>query len=192
MVQGGGQSKGGASKGGSSSEKLSEKKMRKMETRLLEEKLVVLRGALFEANGKDKDVTATLGPFLRYDRKGLEVGITFCARLKEEVRRWAFDAVKTTMEDKYDAAGYGWDDADKLKELEEDGGRFLVLKEHGAVVGFCHFRFTVQGDVMDKMLGETTLMVHDLQVAETHRRKGLGKATQQSAPGREYRGRRRL
>ena len=175
MVQGGGQSKGGASKGGSSSEKLSEKKMRKMETRNLEEKLIVLRGALFEADGKDKDVCAALGPFMKYDRNGLDVKISFAPRLKDDVKKWAFKAVKDTMEDKYDAAGYGWDDADKLKELEEDGGRFLVLKEAGALVGVVHFRFTVQGDVVDKMLGDTVLMVHDLQIAPSHRRKGLGK-----------------
>ena len=111
MVQGGGQSKGGASKGGSSSEKLSEKKMRKMETRNLEEKLIVLRGALFEADGKDKDVCAALGPFMKYDRNGLDVKISFAPRLKDDVKKWAFKAVKDTMEDKYDAAGYGWDDA---------------------------------------------------------------------------------
>ena len=101
MVQGGGQSKGGASKGGSSSEKLSEKKMRKMETKILEEKLVVLRGALFEADGKDKNVCATMGPFMKFDRKGLDVTIEFSPRLKEGVRKWAFALCKETMEDKY-------------------------------------------------------------------------------------------
>jgi hypothetical protein len=56
------------------------------------------------------------------------------------------------MEERYDASGYGWDDDDKYRELTEKGTRFLVIREWpiddadvGALVGFVHFRFTVQG-----------------------------------------------
>ena len=57
------------------------------------------------------------------------------------------------MESVYDASGYGWSDEDKHRELTEPGGRFLLVRERstdpktpGQLVGFCHFRFTVQGD----------------------------------------------
>ena len=57
--------KGSSSKGGSSSQKLSDKKMRKMEARVLEEKLVTLRAAVFEPDGKDRNVCAPLAPFMK-------------------------------------------------------------------------------------------------------------------------------
>ena len=65
MVQGGSMKKGSSSKGGSSSQKLSDKKMRKMEARVLEEKLVTLRAAVFEPDGKDCNVCAPLAPFMK-------------------------------------------------------------------------------------------------------------------------------
>ena len=57
--------KGSSSKGGSSSQKLSDKKMHKMEARVLEEKLVTLRAAVFEPDGKDRNVCAPLAPFMK-------------------------------------------------------------------------------------------------------------------------------
>lgn len=67
--------------------------------------------------------------------------------MSEDESTWAFDLVKTNMESVYDASGYGWDDGDKRRELTEPGGRFLLVREKtGELVGFCHFRFTVQGD----------------------------------------------
>lgn len=87
------------------------------------------------------------------------------------------------MEDKYDASGYGWDDEDKLRELTEKGTRFLVAREMskeegrkvGAPVGFVHFRFTVQGEVIDQMAGDPSLHIYDIHVEEESQRKGLGK-----------------
>jgi hypothetical protein len=40
---------------------------------------------------------------------------------------WAFDAVKETMEETYDASGYGWDDEDKLAQLTEPEARYVSL-----------------------------------------------------------------
>ena len=87
------------------------------------------------------------------------------------------------MEDRYDASGYGWDDDDKKRELTENGARFLVVRawpeedgeEYGEMVGFCHFRFTVQGDVIDEMKGDSCVMLHDIHIEEEYQRKGLGK-----------------
>ena len=38
---------------------------------------------------------------------------------------WAFDAVKETVEETYDASGYGWDDEDKLAQLTEPEARYV-------------------------------------------------------------------
>lgn len=85
------------------------------------------------------------------------------------------------MEERYDASGYQWDDCDKMKELTEQGARFIVIRQRiegdrpGELVGFAHFRFTVQGDVADTMAGEPILMLWDLHIVEEMQRKGLGK-----------------
>ena len=168
--------KGSSSKGGSSSQKLSDKKMRKMEARVLEEKLVTLRAAVFEPDGKDRNVCAPLAPFMKYDRNGLDCTIDFYSKLPADAKLWAFELVKANMEELYDEAGYGWDDQDKLSELSEDGTRFLVARnKDGQRIAFAHFRFTVQGDVVDQMRGDTVLMVHDLHVVDECQRKGLGR-----------------
>jgi hypothetical protein len=65
--------------------------------------------------------------------------------------------------DRYEASGYGWDDDDKMMELREEGTRFLLVREQasdddaGDLVAFVHFRFTVQGEVVEKMAGEVRL-----------------------------------
>lgn len=38
-----------------------------------------------------------------------------------------------------------------------------------------YFRFTIQGEVMDIMVGEASLYVWDIQLEESVQRKGLGK-----------------
>jgi GNAT superfamily N-acetyltransferase len=45
----------------------------------------------------------------------------------------------------------------------------------GDLVAFAHFRFSVQGDVLDQMAGEPSLFLWDLHVEENKQRKGLGK-----------------
>ena len=42
-------------------------------------------------------------------------------------------------------------------------------------LGFVHFRFTVQGEVIDAMSGETQVYVYDIHIEEEFQRKGLGK-----------------
>jgi len=146
------------------------------QTTAINDNIVVLRSALFEESGKDKDVTKDIAKsFMKFDRNGLDVTIDFATKLSKEEAKWAFDLVKETMEDKYEESGYGWDDEDKLRELTEKGTRFLVVREGGAPVGFVHFRFTVQGEVIDQMAGDPSLHIYDISIAEHSQRKGLGR-----------------
>jgi GNAT superfamily N-acetyltransferase len=146
--------------------------------------IIHLRKAIFTEDGRDKDVTAGIAsPFLKYDRNGLDVEISFSAKLTKDEADWAFDVVQANMEEIYDASGYGWDDEDKMKELTEGGARFLLVRERaepgddcpGPLVAFAHFRFSVQGEVMDQMEGETMLYVWDIHVDDDCQRKGLGR-----------------
>lgn len=158
------------------------------QTTAIDDSIIALRAAIFAADGSDKNVTVGISPSLmRFEKNGLDLQIEFATRLEREEVGWAFDLVAETMEEKYDASGYGWDDDDKKKELTEKGTRFLLVREwpvdgegsddgsKGELVGFVHFRFTVQGEVIDQMAGEASLHVFDIHIEEHSQRKGLGK-----------------
>jgi GNAT superfamily N-acetyltransferase len=52
----------------------------------------------------------------------------------------------------------------------------LVLRDENNVpVAYAHFRFTVQGDVMDVMVGEPSLFLWDIHVEERLHRKGIAR-----------------
>lgn len=140
----------------------------------------ILKAALFE-NGLDKNVLAGVAPaFLKYNRNGLDnISINFASSLNKDELNWAFDLAKANMEAVYDASGYGWDDDDKRSELTEEGTRFLMLRDESLddkpLIGFVHFRFTVQGEVLDTMAGAPTLYIWDIHIEDEYQRKGLGK-----------------
>jgi GNAT superfamily N-acetyltransferase len=150
----------------------------------VEEKIITLRQALFGANGRDKDVTSGIAPaFMKYERNGVSLEIEFSSKLTDDQADWAFELAKENMEEVYDASGYGWDDSDKMMELTEAGARFLLIRKKrlnfddrpGDLVGFVHFRFTIQGEVMDQMCGDTSLHIWDFHLEEEFQRKGVGR-----------------
>ena len=119
---------------------------------------------------------------MKYDRNDLNLSISFTPKLSRAEYDWAFKLTKSRMESVYDSSGYGWDDDDKKRELSEQGARFLIAREKteegsppGPPRAFVHFRFTVQGEVMDTMAGDPCLYVWDVQLEPSVQRKGLGK-----------------
>lgn len=100
-ARGGGKTRGG---GGT----VTIKKTKARQTKEIDDNIIILREALFEASGKDKDVTKSLAPaFLKFDRNGLNLKISFETKLSTSAFEWAFNLVKENMEDVYDASGYG-------------------------------------------------------------------------------------
>ena len=152
------------------------------ETKVINDSVLILRNAIFTSGGKDKDITEGIAPlFLSYNRNGLNLQFEFSSKLSRAEANWAFELTKKNMESIYETSGYGWDDEDKMKELTEQGARFLLIRERctsdatGSLVGFSHFRFTVQGEVMDQMAGEPCLFLWDLQLEDKIQRKGVGR-----------------
>lgn len=143
----------------------------------------ILRNAIFTSSGRDKDITEGIAPaFLTYARNDLHLTVEFSSKLSRAEANWAFEMTKGHMETVYEMSGYGWDDEDKMRELTEQGARFLLVREApkeegvlGKLICFVHFRFTVQGEVMDQMAGEPCLYVWDLQVDVCYQRQGLGR-----------------
>jgi len=152
-------------------------------TKLLNESVIILRNAIFTSDGKDKDVTEEIASiFLLYCRNGLNLKIKFSAKLNRADVNWAFNLSKHHMQKIYESSGYGWDDDEKMKELTEQGARFLLIYDSSNVgdyqsklVGFVHFRFTVEGEVIDQMVGEPCLYVWDIQLDEKIQRQGVGR-----------------
>ena len=156
---GGGTAKGGGkSRSGGGSVAITTTKKR--ETVAINDSLLVLRSALFTPSGADKNVIQGIAPaFLKYDRNDLAVDIEFQCKLSSSETNFCLDTIKRHMEERYDDSGYGWDDEDKRMEPDEDGKRFLIVRERvveneestsrkpvkGNILGFVHFRFTVQG-----------------------------------------------
>lgn len=166
---------GGKSKTGGGTIKIVKSKSR--ETKAIDDKLLVLRSALFNINGTDKDVTQSIGAaFMKYQRNGLDLTIHFQTSLSYNEMEKAFEMCKKNMEERYDASGYGWDDTDKRNEMNEKGKRYLIVRNHqGDFLGFVHFRFTVTGEVIDIMAGETCLLISDIHLENSIQRRGIGK-----------------
>lgn len=177
-----GQGGGGTAKGGGKSRSgggnITIKKSKSMQTSAVDNSVLKLRAALFNDQGKDKDVTEGIAKsFLSYDRSGVAVDIYFSPKLSPQEVSWAFDLTRDNMEAIYENSGYGWDDDDKERELTEQGARFLLLRERQAkkLVGYIHFRFTVQGEVIDQMIGQPCVYILDMHIEEAFQRKGLGR-----------------
>ena len=191
----------GKSRSGGGSVTILHKKDR--ETKAINENILALRAALFTSAGKDKNVLDGIAsPFMTYDRNGVKASIELKFKLNKVEQDFAFNLTKANMEDIYEESGYGWDDSEKKRELTENGARVLLMRDMseevevtsavveggggaapaaakaakpGKLLAFAHFRFTVQGEVMDQMAGNTTLYVMDVQVLPEYQRKGLGK-----------------
>ncbi|RYG67960.1 N-acetyltransferase [archaeon] len=176
-----GQGGGGTARGGGKNRvgggSVAVEKTKARQTAVIDANVMALREALFNENGKDKDVTQGLAKsFLEYTINDAQYSISFATYLSDDDLDWAFEITKEHMFAIYDACGFGWDNDDKMEELTEKGARFLVVRDSRRnIQGFVHFRFTVQGEVLDQMAGETCLYVMDIHLSSELQRKGLGK-----------------
>ena len=71
-----------------------------MKTSSIQDTIVMLRKAVFDDDGKDKDVTEGIMPFMCYDKQGLDMDISFSPKLTKKECKWAFDLIKENMEDR--------------------------------------------------------------------------------------------
>lgn len=174
----GGKQKGGkSSKKGCGSDQVSSKTVG-LSTSNNSSVVTLLRKALRNDDGSDKDLLAEFPSFTKVTRNGLDLAVEFrCGKdLSKDEASACFRMAKDHMEDEYNSSGYGWDDKDKWDELTSKESRVLLLLDaERSVVGFVSFRLTLQGECWNAMEGAPCLFVYDLQLTPPHRRKGVGK-----------------
>ena len=176
---------GGCASGGSSSrsrsrstkQTITKTKARTM-TSVEDEKLIVLRAALFDAAGHDVDL---LEPFRAFsslklsDEETISVAFFTGKTIPREQLKKCFNLSKAHMQDIYETSEYGWDDDDKKSELKDASSRILVATNSaGEFVGFAAFIITLQGELYEKPIGETCMLVRDMQVVDSYQRRGIG------------------
>lgn len=160
---------GSSSSGGGSVEIRKSKKMKDQEAAL------ALRAALFEESGRDRTDFQLPPMFLSKKIDGKDVAVTAHARIPRELFREVFDLTKEAAEGIYDASGFEWDDADKIEELNEKGGRFLLARDGGGnVVGVAQWRFTRVGEAVFETLGPIGAFVYGAGAKRAERVKAGG------------------
>jgi ribosomal protein S18 acetylase RimI-like enzyme len=104
-----------------------------------------------------------------------ELTVRAAGDLPRLLKQKLFEVLRLNMRDMYEnAQGWGWDGESKWEELFAPEARYLIcqqIEEPHAVLGFSHFRFTIDDDGDP---AEAVLYVYELQLAEGARRKGLG------------------
>mmetsp|Transcript_50570 Transcript_50570/g.83822 ORF Transcript_50570/g.83822 Transcript_50570/m.83822 type:complete len:503 (+) Transcript_50570:42-1550(+) len=182
---GGGSKGGGKSKSKGCGSDVAAVRHEKLLTSGNSDVVTLLRCALRNDDGSDKDLLADFPSFTTFKRNGLNLNIEFhCGKALSRADAAAcFEMVKTHMEDEYDDSGYGWDDNDKWSEITSRESRLLLLRDNRLprsaqkpdCIGFVQFRLTLQGEVWNAMEGAPCLFIYDVQLAPEYRRKGVGK-----------------
>jgi ribosomal protein S18 acetylase RimI-like enzyme len=179
-------SRGGSSKAGSNESSVVVSKTLGMQTP--QECRIILRKALFNDDGTDKDVTKTLSPFMKMKAQDAEIEFDFVSAKKlwkknPTLAEYCYGLVQEQMEDQYDDSGYGWDDNDKQDEMRDKSTRYLLVMHNSPdgrkICGFAHFGFTLQGDILDQAVGQPVLKIYNLNLQQDMQRKGIGRRLMQ-------------
>jgi len=133
--------------------------------------LIHLRRALQTDEGTDRDVTAPFSAFLKYQRNGLDVTLRFA--VGSRLTREELKSCKTLL-DKEALLEAGMSLNDKLADVSEQAARLLLVHSGDTLVGLVHWRFSLQGELVEKMEGDPVLLLCDLWLAPQVQRKGLG------------------
>jgi GNAT superfamily N-acetyltransferase len=148
----------------------------KKDAKRRETEMIAARTALVNAVNEKTDLMADLAAFAAFALKApakSEVALTYARAddLSEDEHAAVFDLLERNMKAMYIQAGpgWGWNPKDKKRELQDEAARFLLLKDasSGALVGFAHVRFIMEGV-------EPVAYLYELQLEDSARRQGLG------------------
>lgn len=127
--------------------------------------------ALVNAADDLDDPMATMGPFKKFNRNGLNLIIECKKRtdMDKDTLDWAFNLTKINMQALYEQSNWGWTEREKKEEMQHDKAWYLIASDQdGNAKGFAQFRFDMDFD-------DEVLYCYEVQIVSEVRRKGLGK-----------------
>lgn len=135
--------KGGAkktkSKGNGSDQRVTTRKLTTSQ-----EILFKLRGVLFEATGKDRTDFGIPDVLMCKKFGETSIRLTLSGAVPRDDKIPIFAMIKNSMEEQYEDSGFGWDDADKKKELGEKVRVKTIRTTGGRPKGVLTFLLTRQ------------------------------------------------
>ncbi len=126
LIGGGGSGKGRAS---SQSQNVVIKKTKKAEVEASVR--VILRTAIFNTDGSDRNPLLDLGPMCNFSSPSLPVPLRpfeFATVLSRPDLQKAFRMAKDSLEASHEESGFGWDDDEKKEELRMEQARFVLVR----------------------------------------------------------------
>ena len=119
-------------------------------------------------NGRADGGSGILAPALMaYD--GLGITFSQAAPVADDV----LALLERNMRAQYEASDWGWDGSEKRASLSDAAARLCVARDAGgALAGFVHYRFEPDDDDAPE---RASLYVREIQVADGHRGRGLGR-----------------
>ncbi|RHZ79019.1 hypothetical protein Glove_152g38 [Diversispora epigaea] len=131
-----------------------------------------------------------LGPSISYNREDFNTIIEYysIATLPNDLKKWSFQLVKKNMKKFYENSNMGWNSGNKVKEMREEGARYLIARQFNKVhkdsgenqtigkpIGFLMFQFTLEETMADDDQEIEAIYCYEIQLTSETRGKGLGK-----------------
>ncbi len=151
---------------------------------------------------QDPDLLAPFPVFKTYSRNGLNLNLQYYTAdtMPKQLKNWAFDLTKINIQQFYEnCPGWGWSDAKKRKELEDDNARYVVATYAqppedekntadataaaapataaptvGQPLAFIHMRFELEGV-------DPVLYIYEFHVESSAQGRGIGRFLMQIA-----------
>jgi GNAT superfamily N-acetyltransferase len=84
------------------------------------------------------------------------------------------------MQEHYINSGVGWDTKVEEEEIQDPSSRFILAhnldnQDGFNIIGFVHFKFTMQGELFNEMIGDPCVFINTIQIDAAFRRMNLGK-----------------
>ncbi|KAL0144217.1 N-alpha-acetyltransferase 40-like protein [Mucor lusitanicus] len=136
------------------------------------------RDGLIDRVNKEKCLVQFLDSPITYQTQQLDLVIDYYSvdDLPRELHEWAFQLVKTNLQDMYEKSKDGWNEEEKRKEMLAPQARYLIARsatDPNDIQGFLHFQM-VQEETMDDDIWQIICCSYEIQIAESARGQGLG------------------
>eukprot|EP00823_Brevimastigomonas_motovehiculus_P003235 TRINITY_DN1953_c0_g1_i1.p1 TRINITY_DN1953_c0_g1~~TRINITY_DN1953_c0_g1_i1.p1 ORF type:complete len:341 (-),score=145.74 TRINITY_DN1953_c0_g1_i1:1-1023(-) len=173
--------KSSKSKRGDSQDSVVYSRTHNLEITKLGGEMMILRNAIRDEKGNDKNILDGFSSFCKYQKNGQNLSIAFLSSKQfskeKDISKFCFTLSKQNVQTIFNQSGYGWKDEEKKDDLSSKDSRFLIVRNANdqTLAGFVKLRFSLTGDAVGEMTGLPTLYVDEIQFISSVQRKGVGK-----------------